>query len=82
LSGINSNGGTLSHVLKPQLVGAVANPTAGVMCEFQGGRVHSFQWGILDTAGPELPALADPAGDSTATAVLDLQKTESQRFKR
>ena len=51
---------------------------AGVVYEFQGGRVRSFQWGILDPGLPELPALADPAGDSIATAVLDLQKTESQ----
>jgi hypothetical protein len=62
----------------PQLVGEVANPTAGVVYEFQGGRVRSFQWGMLDAGLPELPGLADPAGDSTATAVLDLQKTESQ----
>jgi hypothetical protein len=62
----------------PQLVGEVANPTAGVVYEFQDGRVRSFQWGILDPGLPELPALADPAGDSVATAVLDLQKTESQ----
>jgi hypothetical protein len=62
----------------PQLVGKVTNPTAGVVYEFQGGRVRSFQWGILDPGLPELPPLADPPGDSTATAVLDLQKTESQ----
>jgi hypothetical protein len=62
----------------PQLVGSAANPTAGVVYEFQGGRVRSFQWGILDVTLPELPALADPAGDSAATAVLDLQKTENQ----
>jgi hypothetical protein len=62
----------------PQLVGDVAGPSAGVVYEFQGGRVRSFQWGILDVTLAELPALADPAGDSTASAVLDLQKTESQ----
>ena len=62
----------------PQLVGKVTNLTAGVVYEFQGGRVRSFQWGILDPGLPELPPLADPPGDSTATAVLDLQKTESQ----
>lgn len=62
----------------PQLIGEVANPTGGVAYEFQGGRVRSFQWGILDPGLPELPALADPPGDSIATAVLVLQKTESQ----
>jgi hypothetical protein len=62
----------------PQLVGEVTNPTAGVVYEFQSGRVRSFQWGMLDAGLPELPGLADPAGDSTATSVLDLQKTESQ----
>jgi hypothetical protein len=62
----------------PQLVGGVANPAAGVVYEFQDGRVRSFQWGILDPGLQELPALADPPGDSTATAVLVLQKTESQ----
>lgn len=62
----------------PQLVGEVANPTAGVVYEFQDGRVRSFQWGMLDVGGPELPGLSDPAGDSTATAVLDVQKTQSQ----
>ena len=62
----------------PQLVGEVADPAAGVVYEFQDGRVRSFQWGMLDVSGPELPGLVDPAGDSTATAILNLQRTASQ----
>jgi hypothetical protein len=62
----------------PQLVGDVADPAAGVVYEFQEGRLRSFQWGILDVVGPDLPVLSEPTGESAATAVLTKQRTANQ----
>ncbi len=62
-----------------QLVGRVANPQAGVVYEFQDGHLRSFHWGVhVADALPALPALAGPAGDAPASAILDVQKSETE----
>jgi hypothetical protein len=62
-----------------QLVGRSANPVAGVVYEFQNGRLRSFQWGVhIDDALPALPVLTSPAGDSLASSIIDIQSNEKQ----
>jgi len=50
----------------------------GVVYSFQTKRVHSFHWSTANgNQQPQLPPLSDPSGDSTATAILDVQKDEA-----
>ncbi len=53
-------------------------PNVAVVYEFEGGRVQSFQWGVLVSPGrPAVPELVEPAGDSISDAILDAQKNEN-----
>jgi len=59
------------------LVGHVST-SVGFGYTFAGGRVAYIQWGTNATGSlPELAALALPAGDSPATAILVVAKNES-----
>jgi hypothetical protein len=60
-----------------QLVGRVST-TAGALYEFKNNRVSSFHWGItIPRDGSAGPPLADPAGNSMATAILNMQRNET-----
>jgi hypothetical protein len=60
-----------------QLFGNVASPAAGIIYEFQSGRVRSFHWATPIPEGlPDLPILPEPAGDTIATSILAVQNDE------
>jgi len=62
----------------PSLTGRSASPAAGVGYEFASGLVRSFMWvAQIDPSLPLLPQLADPAGDTPAAAILDVQANEA-----
>ena len=53
------------------------SPTAVVGYVFRNNRVSSFHWSApLSDSQADLPPLALPAGDSFATAILDMQENE------
>jgi hypothetical protein len=52
-------------------------PDSVAVYTFQSGRLSAFQWGTKPPEGPQLQAIAEPAGRSPAEAILDLQKNES-----
>ena len=62
---------------RPTLSGR-ASPSVGVVYEFAGDRVQSFQWGMaLAPGAPDRPDLVQPSGNSIADAILDVQTNES-----
>jgi len=61
----------------PTLTGHVT-PAVAAVYSFAGDRLHSFQWiAALPASSPALAPLTMPSGDSTATAILDMMKNES-----
>ncbi|MBV9027849.1 MAG: hypothetical protein JO311_04480 [Candidatus Eremiobacteraeota bacterium] len=62
----------------PSMVGRISSDI-GAAYSFQNGRVHSFFWSspYAATQQPALAPLSEPAGDSMATALLDMQANET-----
>lgn len=61
----------------PQLDGRIGEFGPAVTYGFKDGSVRSFQWTLPVAGGtPAQPLLTVPAGDSPATAILDMQKNE------
>lgn len=61
----------------PFMIGRISS-TLGAVYTFQNGRVRMFQWAaLLASSLPELAAITVPPGDSPSTAILDIQKNET-----
>jgi hypothetical protein len=59
------------------LIGPGPTPHSGIGYDFDGGRLHSFDWVIrLPQQLPILPPISEPDGTSIANAIMDVQSNE------
>jgi hypothetical protein len=69
--------GDLDEGGSPFLIGQISS-TIGVEYSFEGDRVRRFQWEMpVPTGKPALAPLLAPTGDAPSSAILDVQRNES-----